>query len=478
MIGKRELLDVAAAAGLNPHVIEKDYALGWALAGIFAHPEIAESWVFKGGTCLKKCYFETYRFSEDLDFTLLDAAHLEEAFLKRVFGEVSEWIYEQTGLELPADSQDFDIFTNPRGSISCQGKLSYRGPVSPSSGGLPRIKLDLTADERVVMAPVRVPIFHPYSDTPDGGIEVLAYAYEEAFGEKVRALAERTRPRDLYDVINLYRNEEARPSPAALLDVLRQKCEFKGIAVPRDGDLDGHRADLEGAWQNMLGHQLPALPPVESFWSALPEFFAWLEQAAAPAIRAAYVSAPGETLIRERTLSLPLRSAAQTHLEIIRFAASNRLCVDLDYQGRTRRIEPYSLRRTQEGNIVLHAWSVEKDEHRSYRVDRIEGARTTGQTFTPRYAIELTPAGPVAIPPTTRTSSAGAMASPMRSARPARPRTTRRSSRSFGPTYVYECSYCGKKFRRKSQTSSLNPHKDKNGYPCPARTGFWVDTQY
>lgn len=79
------------------------------------------------------------------------------------------------------------------------------------------------------------------------------------------ALAERTRPRDLYDVINLYRNEEAWPPPAALLDVLRQKCSFKGIAVPRSGDLHGHRADLEGAWQPMLGHQLPALPPVESF---------------------------------------------------------------------------------------------------------------------------------------------------------------------------------------------------------------------
>ena len=386
---------------------------------------------------------------------------------------MSKWIYEQAGLEFPADSQDFDIFTNPRGTISCQGKLSYRGPVSSKSGGLPRIKLDLTADERVVMAPVRAPIFHPYSDGPEGGITVLAYAYEEAFGEKVRALAERTRPRDLYDVINLYRNEEARPSPAALLDVLRQKCEFKGIAVPRNGDLDGHRANLEGAWQHMLGNQLPSLPPVESFWNALPEFFAWLEQAAAPAMRAAYVTEPGEVVIRERTLSLPLRAGAQTHLEIIRFAASNRLCVDLDYQGRTRRIEPYSLRRTQDGNIILHAWSVERDEHRSYRVDRIEGARTTNQTFTPRYAIELTPAGPVTIPPTSRTTGAGAISSTFRSARPARTR-----SQSFGPTYVYECSYCGKKFRRKNQSTSLSPHKDRYGYPCPGRTGFWVDTQY
>jgi len=476
MIGKREILDVAATVGLNPHVVEKDYALGWALAGIFAHPELAESWVFKGGTCLKKCYFETYRFSEDLDFTVLDPAHLDGAFLKRVFREISAWIYERTGLEFPAQSQDFEIFANPRGNPSCQGKLSYRGPVSSSSGGLPRVKLDLTADERIVLAPVRVPIFHPYSDAPADGITVLSYAYEEAFGEKVRALAERTRPRDLYDVVNLYRNTEARPSPSVLMDVLRQKCAFKGIEVPRAGDLDGHKGALEGAWQHMLGHQLPALPPVDAFWDVLPEFFGWLEEVGAPAIPAAYVSAAGDTVIREPTLRLPLRASSQAALEIIRFAAANRLCVDLAYDGRTRRIEPYSLRRTQDGNIILHAWSVESDEHRSYRVDRIQGAEATSQIFSPRYAVELTPSGPVIIPPTAHTAAPRIAAPSLRPARPAAPRRTAQSSSA--PTYVYQCPYCQKKFKRKTMTGTLNAHKGSSGSACPGRSGVYVKTEY
>ena len=37
--------------------------------GIAGHPVLCNR-VFKGGTCLKKCFFETYRFSEDLDFTV------------------------------------------------------------------------------------------------------------------------------------------------------------------------------------------------------------------------------------------------------------------------------------------------------------------------------------------------------------------------------------------------------------------------
>ena len=66
MIDRREILDTASRVSLNPHVVEKDHVLGWLLAGIRAHPDLADSWVFKGGTCLKKCFFETYRFSSML----------------------------------------------------------------------------------------------------------------------------------------------------------------------------------------------------------------------------------------------------------------------------------------------------------------------------------------------------------------------------------------------------------------------------
>jgi len=487
VIGKPEIIRIAGQLTLNPQMVEKDYALGWLLAGIFANEKIAGSWVFKGGTCLKKCFFETYRFSEDLDFTLKDESHLDEAFLKEVFAEIGEWVYEQSGLEVPADRQDFDIYDNPRGRKNCQGKISYRGPVSPTTGGWPRIKLDVTADERLVLPPVRVPIFHPYSDAPDVDIIVQAYAYEEAFGEKVRALAERTRPRDLYDVINLYRNTEARPTPSVLLDVLRQKCQFKGIAIPKAADLDPFKNELEAGWEHMLRHQLPALPPVESFWNALPEFFAWLESGLAPVIPPSYAAAPGETILRERTLRLPVAPVLQSHLEVIRFAAANRLCVDLDYQGTTRRIEPYSLRRTKDDNIILHAWNIDSDAHRSYRINRIQDARTTSQVFTPRYAVELTPSGPVSIPATQRSSfdgggyrSFGGFSTPRVPGRPAQRRTSRGFGSSFmsGPTYVYECMYCNKKFRRKKQSSTLNPHKTPDGWPCPGRTGYLVDTKY
>ena len=398
VIGRREILDTATATSLLPQVVEKDYVLGWLLAGIYNQAELADDWIFKGGTCLKKCFFETYRFSEDLDFTLRNPAHLDRDFLVASLERVAAWVYERTGLDLPADRQDFDLYRNPRGNCSCRVKVPYRGPIAPRGRSIPNIKLDLTADERLVLAPVRLTIHHPYSDEPEGGIKVAAYAYPEAFAEKVRALGERARARDLYDVVNLFRNVEARPDAGVLRDVLSEKCSFKGISVPLSvADLEPHRAELAGAWDSMLRHQLPALPPVQQFWDALPEFFVWLKTGVAPPVPDAYPFAAGETALRGRTLPRRLRQSTRTHLEIIRFAAANLLCVDLLYRDEVRRVEAYSLRQTKDDNLVLHAFDIGKQGHRSYRLDRIQRAAVTDETFSPRYAVELNPSGPLPV---------------------------------------------------------------------------------
>lgn len=54
MIDRSEILAVAGDLSLTPDVIEKDYVLGWVLAGIYAHRALAPAWTFKGGTCLKR----------------------------------------------------------------------------------------------------------------------------------------------------------------------------------------------------------------------------------------------------------------------------------------------------------------------------------------------------------------------------------------------------------------------------------------
>ena len=342
------------------------------------------------------------------------------------------------------------------------------------NGDLPRIKLDLTGDEVLALAPVDRPVSHPYSDAPEGAIMARCYSYEEVFAEKVRALAERARPRDLYDVINLFRHDDFHPAPQVIHDTLAKKCTYKGIPFPTIATLSPLHEELLADWPVMLAHQLPSLPPVESFWSELPALFAWIEEGRPRAIPAAYPLSAGDIVIRPPagTLSVP-GMATTAPIEVIRFAASNQLCVELDYtdeqgQRSVRVIEPYSLRRTLAGYIVLHAVRADNQQHRSYRVDRIRGARATQQPFTPRYAIELTPTGPISASPVSYTP------------RPSAPRASTRSrvSGHSGPTYVYECGRCGKRFEHPKRDPALRAHKDKSGWPCSGRHGFWVDSKW
>jgi predicted nucleotidyltransferase component of viral defense system len=473
LISRQEIMDFSREFGLSPNIVEKDYLLGWILAGISNHGELGAEWIFKGGTCLKKCYFETYRFSEDLDFTVKKADHCNQEFLRNAFEEVADWIYERAGIDIPRELIHFEIYANPRGKLSAQGRISYRGPLQPK-GDLPRVKLDLTDDEILVLDQANRDIHHPYSDRPEEGFHILCYCFEELFAEKIRALGERLRPRDLYDVIHLYRHDSIRPDRALVLRTLEEKCRFKDIPIPTMEILDKkpERNEIEVEWGNMLGHQLPVMIPFEQFWMELPKVFDWLYRSVEKVLPPPM---PLMGLAVDEAWRPPAMARAwhsTTPLEVIRFAAANRLCVDLKYGGTHRLIEPYSLRQTRDGNLLLYAVKHNTGEDRSYRTDRIQSAEVTKLAFKPRYVVELTASGPISAPPTVR----GGISKPIR-ATSIRPPQRRRTS-SLGPKYIFECPLCGKRFAHKSYESSLNKHKDKQGYPCPGTFGIYVNTKY
>ena len=98
MISRLAIEERVREWGLREDVVEKDYVLGWVLWGIGAHPSLSVSWAFKGGTCLKKCYIETYRFSEDLDFTVLPGGPILQAELDPIFRELLQNVAKESGI--------------------------------------------------------------------------------------------------------------------------------------------------------------------------------------------------------------------------------------------------------------------------------------------------------------------------------------------------------------------------------------------
>ena len=100
MINRAELDSFVRELGLRHGVVEKDYVLGWLLWGIGTDPVLRESWVFKGGTCIKKCYIETYRFSEDLDFTIRPGGPFRPEDVRPAVQRVLERVSDESGLDL------------------------------------------------------------------------------------------------------------------------------------------------------------------------------------------------------------------------------------------------------------------------------------------------------------------------------------------------------------------------------------------
>jgi hypothetical protein len=175
--------------------------------------------------------------------------------------------------------------------------------------------------------------------------------------------------------------------------VLAQKCAHVGVPPPDLATIHASpfRTEIQAEWGNMLAHQLPALPPFEQFWNGLEELFGWLEQTVVlPTLARAELGQLDPEWRAPRSMT-SWRSGAP--IELIRFAGANRLKVAIDYraeQGRRgpRVVEPYSLRRTLDGNLVLFVVN-DRGYLRSYRVDSIAGVSVTRESFVPRFFVEF-----------------------------------------------------------------------------------------
>ena len=383
---------------LRPDTVEKDYVLGWMLHGIHTNLHLQDKWIFKGGTSLKKCFFETFRFSEDLDFTVLSKSYLDQNFLLKNFCKITDSIYEQTGIEFDKNQFKFKIFDKKNGNKSAQGKIHFNGPLRRKNN-YATIKIDLTNDEVVVLEPVKNKVHHPYSDKPDSEISINCYAFEEMIAEKIRALAQRVRPRDLYDVVHFFRNRKLIQNPQLVYNVLQKKCTFKNINVPTFETIIKHEKfdELEPQWNNMLAHQLPQLPPIESFLNDLKPFFEWLKGSIQEE-KLVSISSQDKTISHFNRIT-NVKPPVNSILHRIRFAAANRVCVKMLYSNKLRTIEPLSFRQARNGNKLFYGFHREDNQLKSFNLNKIQSVDVTNIPYTEKYPVEITASGTISMPP-------------------------------------------------------------------------------
>lgn len=261
MIIQKELYDLSEKLKIQPSVLDKDWLLGHFLNAMFEINGIRKNFVFKGGTCLKKCYFGNYRYSEDLDFTLLDENFIID---KKLFNRIFSIARNTSGANFNLIKIKPQIHNDiPQGY---EITIAYWGAdhkpnqvILPPERWQTKIKIDISFSEKIILPPDIKTIIHPYSDVEKITNKVAAYPILEIVAEKIRALMQRNRPRDIYDLFFLSQ-EISLENYALIYNLLYQKALDKDLDCSKiDNFINPIKARKnKRAWVSSLGHHLAA----------------------------------------------------------------------------------------------------------------------------------------------------------------------------------------------------------------------------
>jgi predicted nucleotidyltransferase component of viral defense system len=251
MIPSAEIRSYARTSGVPESTIERDYGQNWLLHSIYT---IGLGLVLKGGTGIRKVYEPGYRFSDDLDFTLLDDLNTGE--LNELITTAVEHSKKESGIDF---DEDVKVKENVNGF---EGTVYFR--ILRTTGSPLKIKLDVTRKDReMIMLNIRKrKINHPYSDVLSN--RIMVYQLEEIIAEKLRSLFERTRPRDMYDIWCLIEKLDKE----IIKDIFLAKCRFKNV-IPDIDSVYKRRDDFKNSWISSLNHQLKVLPNFDPTFDAV-----------------------------------------------------------------------------------------------------------------------------------------------------------------------------------------------------------------
>lgn len=162
--------------------VEQDLLLSRALVELFQHDEIAEAAAFRGGTALYKLHLPPARYSEDIDLVQTVPGPIGP-LISAVRAALDPWLGE------------------PKRALGAGGaKLRYRIQ-SEDSPPLPmRLKVEIATREHFNVLAIERRPFAVRSRWFSGTAAIQTYHLDELLGTKLRALYQRKKGRDLFDL--------------------------------------------------------------------------------------------------------------------------------------------------------------------------------------------------------------------------------------------------------------------------------------
>jgi predicted nucleotidyltransferase component of viral defense system len=173
-------------------MIEQDLIISRALVDLYNHPIISSALVFRGGTALNKLYLQPpARYSEDIDFVQIKAAPIGEV-ITAISESLDSWLGE------------------PKRKLTERSvKLIYHYQTTDNIPA--KLKIEINTTEHFQVETLKSADFEVNSEWFNGKTKIITYQIDELIATKLRALYQRRKGRDLFDLWLVLKNNLVNP---------------------------------------------------------------------------------------------------------------------------------------------------------------------------------------------------------------------------------------------------------------------------
>lgn len=456
MITKNEIDIKAEEFDIHPSNVQRDYVYSWVLFGVYNLSELGDILVLKGGNCLRKAYFKNTRFSSDLDFSVGYSIDLE--FLEREFNSICQRIKEIAGIKFDIEKNKYQPKKRADKSLSIYDvRLYFNDFYGKENTVIISVRIDVTQFDKLYLPIQTRKLIHPYSDRENCLVDIKCVKLEEVLASKLKCLIQRRHSSDFYDyAYSLFLSEKFEINKPEVASTFLKKTIFQrspGAARRLLIGLPFHT--LKNLWNKYI------VCPVEGridFDKAIVDFTDNIK-----------------SLFQESIYGTERFFFPPEFRNLILDAGSEKTLLKIKYKSKERLIEPYSLvykiRQDRVGQEYFYAWDQTGGDFsgpgiKTFTNNRIESLENTDIKFEPRFEIEVAKSGEF--------STNSYFGKPFSQNRYKRTAIRTR----LGPTYVYECTACGRHFKRKRRNSKMGKHNDNFGNYCYGRSSFLIDIEY
>ena len=197
----------------TPNQIEQDLIISRALVDLYNDPHIKDALVFRGGTALNKLFINPpSRYSEDIDFVQKNADPIGQT-INAIREVLKPWLGD------------------PKWKITQRSaKLIYKYESINKSAS--KLKIEINTTEHFQVLPLKRVPFSMDSDWFKGTADIITYEMDELMATKLRALYQRRKGRDLFDIWYVTTNHLINLNQ--VFDIFAKYCAYNDVQISRE----------------------------------------------------------------------------------------------------------------------------------------------------------------------------------------------------------------------------------------------------